>query len=154
MMFMGYTLCELKCIGWLGFETHPELQKRFEDNEKEKNEKEKELLVRKIIVIFILVPFVMFSACQATLLATGMFDLGIQTADEWWDVGEDNNTSDEPQIADTAEGPYLWIKIASFIFEDIAGISLVLSHLLIWYYCDERKAGNIEELTQIARKKV
>mmetsp|Transcript_99143 Transcript_99143/g.136342 ORF Transcript_99143/g.136342 Transcript_99143/m.136342 type:complete len:124 (-) Transcript_99143:23-394(-) len=41
-------------------------------------------------------------------------------------------------LMNTATGTYLIVKMASFMSEVIAGLALIGSHLVIWYYCEER----------------
>jgi hypothetical protein len=145
MLFLGYTLCEMKCLGIWPFSLHPTLTAYFD-----RDENKREFTIRQRVVIVIGIFFVLFSCCQVVMFVSpkGL----LPTADYWIKVGEPGNKSQEPQIANTASGWYLIVKIASFVFEDIAGITMVTSHLFIWYFSDERTAkdSHVTDLRQIS----
>merc|ERR1712070_1251585 len=104
------------------------------------------------MVFVILTFFVLFSCCQVGLMACPKGWL--PTPDHWIKVGDEGNNSQEPQLSNTASGLFLIVKIASFVFEDLAGITMVMSHIMIWYFCDERTAkdSHVTDLRQIARR--
>jgi len=147
MLFVGYTLCEMKCLGKWPFSRHEKLKQYFDWDEKTK----RELWIREKMVFVILIFFVLFSCCQVVLMACPK--VWLQTPDTWIAVGGDGNNSQEPQLSNTASGLYLIVKVASFVFEDLAGITMVMSHIMIWYFCDERTAvdAHVTDLRQIAR---
>jgi hypothetical protein len=44
----------------------------------------------------------------------------------------------EPELLDTASGAFFVVKVVSVLCEDVAGVALVLSHIAVWYFCEER----------------
>ena len=45
------------------------------------------------------------------------------------------------QLIETSSGQYLALKAAAFLTEIIAGLSVILGHASVWYYCEERRAN-------------
>lgn len=136
MMFVGYLVCEMKCIGL-----------SIEDKGPCAAIQDRERIVRRILAYIILVSFGSFCLLQVALVTVKHLDMTKEDqpfccADQWLLKGDkhgDVTITDEPQINNTASGGYLYLKIASFCSEDIAGLALVISHLVVWYYCDERQ---------------
>jgi len=148
MLFVGYTVCEMKCLGIFWFHQHPKLTEYFGRDVHTK----RELMLRRVLVHVIGIFFCLFSYCQVGMILCpkGM----LPTPDSWIKVGEAGNNSQEPQLGNTASGLYLTVKILSFVFEDIAGIVMVISHIAIWYFSDERTFGyaHVTALRQIATR--
>lgn len=135
MLFVGYLICELKCLAVLDSMTLDVGRPRIGKNER---------AVRYVFAYLILVSFVCFVSVQAAMV---VFKTRICCSDEWAMKGEEVTTKDkkqitimgEPQVVNTASDKFLWLKILSFVFEDLAGVCMVFSHLAIWFYCLERK---------------
>uniref|UniRef100_A0A7S2HUB7 Uncharacterized protein n=1 Tax=Alexandrium andersonii TaxID=327968 RepID=A0A7S2HUB7_9DINO len=132
MMFVGYMFCELKCLGLLGFRLHHPLAI-------EKTERR----VRVFLAWTILLGFFLFCAMQVLLNVAKKLD--ICCGDKWALKGQSVKDTrghrhflTSPEIIDTAKGWFLIIKIASFVFEDVAGLALVFSHIAVWYFSEER----------------
>jgi len=132
MMFVGYMMCELKCLGMFRFTSHEHLaiEKR-------------ERAVRTCLAWIISLGFVLFCAMQVCLNIAKK--LGVCCGDEWKHKGEyvldddnDKHRLATTELINTAKGTFLTIKVLSFVFEDIAGLALVFSHIAIWYFCEER----------------
>lgn len=43
------------------------------------------------------------------------------------------------ELYNTASGYFLLVKVGSYATEVLAGLSLLASHLAVWYYCEERQ---------------
>jgi len=139
MLFVGYMFAELHTLGiWPFRRQHPDA--KWPAIEKT------EMRCRTTIAILITLGFVLFCIMQVALVVAKKFD--VCCPDEWILPGEVMNLTDHggglvtvrdtPQLQNTASGTYLWLKILSYFCEDIAGLSLVISHLAIWYFCEER----------------
>merc|ERR1712050_21248 len=127
--FIGYLVCELKCLGAISFVVRPGL---LAIEEKERN-------LRKCLAYTILAFTLGFGAIQFVLI---FLKDQVCCADLWL-VDGDNATLEngvrstihgKPVLADSATGVYMKLKVISFICEDIAVISMVISHLVIWYF--------------------
>jgi len=136
MMFLGYLVCEMKCLALLGFS-------------RSKNWKligSSEYRWRTALAMVILISFSMFSFIQVSMTMLKKSDYLKEGVDVWAFKGDIITSSDgqkhrimaDPQIVNTASGMFLKMKIASFVCEDVAGLAMVLSHIAIWYFCEER----------------
>lgn len=47
-------------------------------------------------------------------------------------------TTKAATLTDTASGAYLSYKMVMFAFEGFLGAAMLLSHVVIWYFCHER----------------
>jgi len=136
MMFLGYLACELKCLGLLGFHK----TKAWEATTTS------ERRWRTALAVVILISFTSFATLQVGMSYFKDTEWLRDGVDKWALRGDYVKSADgkeqrimaDPQIVDTASGMYLQLKIASFVCEDIAGLALVLSHIAIWYFCEER----------------
>lgn len=147
MLFVGYLVCEMKCLGLCLFRA-PKATKDVI--------KPRERFVRVLLSWTILAFFTLFCGLQVTLAFSkqGPDKSLICCMDKWAFKGDEVTTWDgrnmtimaSPQIVDTATGSFLKLKIASFVCEDAAGLAVVLSHLAVWYFCEERhkEHGSIE----------
>merc|ERR1712194_189002 len=149
MLFVGYMICELKVLGICPFKMpvgkgRPKIENR-------------ELNVRRFLAYLIIIGFFGFCCSQVALLLAKK--QGICCPDEWKHAGNmvspdsDKNEKDRlqtPEIWNTAYGGFLILKLVSFSFEELAGISMVFSHMAVWYYSEERHVdyGN-EELQEV-----
>eukprot|EP00413_Alexandrium_margalefii_P049779 CAMPEP_0204606834 /NCGR_PEP_ID=MMETSP0661-20131031/59333_1 /ASSEMBLY_ACC=CAM_ASM_000606 /TAXON_ID=109239 /ORGANISM="Alexandrium margalefi, Strain AMGDE01CS-322" /LENGTH=317 /DNA_ID=CAMNT_0051618193 /DNA_START=71 /DNA_END=1024 /DNA_ORIENTATION=+ len=132
MMFVGYMVCELKCLHLKKYSSHS-----FIDIEP------KELRFRTFLAWTILVGFIFF--CFTQVLLNVAKKSNVCCPDVWKMKGSVVHNEHghkmlltETQLVNTASDMFLKIKVASFIFEDVAGVALVLSHLAIWYFSEER----------------
>jgi len=131
MLFVGYMFAELHNLGIWPF-SRPKT-KRWPEIEPP------EMRTRRCIAYVITVAFALFGTMQVVILAAQHYE--VCCPDEWKAPGEkigDDIVRDAPQIVNTASGTYLWLKVASYLFEDVAGMALVLSHLAIWWFSEER----------------
>mmetsp|Transcript_76827 Transcript_76827/g.248838 ORF Transcript_76827/g.248838 Transcript_76827/m.248838 type:complete len:245 (+) Transcript_76827:584-1318(+) len=141
MMFMGYLVCEMKCVGMWPF---------VNDKRYHRNIKGKEWWVRMILCAIIGLFFILFVLTQGFMTVVKERDTWC-CADTWAMKGDEIETKHgktitvqgEPVVMNTASGDFLKLKIASFVFEDIAGLAVVFSHLAIWFFCEERQMPHI-----------
>lgn len=141
MMFLGYLICELHCLGIVGRSQSPAAPwKKMGSSQKR---------IRKALSYIILFFFMGFCAFQVTMVAIkGDAVQGKPwcCADVWKFKGDEVPDSEnknltiqtDAEVVDTATGRFLVLKILSFICEDVAGLALVMNHLVVWWYCDER----------------
>jgi len=54
-------------------------------------------------------------------------------------------------LYNTARDGFLYLKMANFWFEVFAGLSMIGSHLIIWYFCPERQLGMCDSIPDIHR---
>mmetsp|Transcript_44938 Transcript_44938/g.88933 ORF Transcript_44938/g.88933 Transcript_44938/m.88933 type:complete len:309 (+) Transcript_44938:77-1003(+) len=131
MMFVGYVIIEGKTLGWRCF-SPPEGETFIKENE------------RKWRVFFMDMVAFWYIAFFAVQIALGIPNVPICCGDKYSDP------SDGPVVlTDTASGLFLWLKILSYAAEVICGINLIMSHLTIWYYCNERHIDLEDELTEM-----
>uniref|UniRef100_A0A7S4QRH3 Uncharacterized protein n=2 Tax=Alexandrium monilatum TaxID=311494 RepID=A0A7S4QRH3_9DINO len=137
MLFVGYMVSELKCLGMFKFQKHRYLAIETREHR-----------ARTVLAWLILTGFVSF--CVMQVLLNVVKKLKVCCPDEWVMKGERINGErmSQPEIVNTASGTFLMIKVLSFVFEDVAGCALVLSHLAIWYYCEERHVDYGEQMLQ------
>lgn len=94
------------------------------------------------------VAYILFCVCEVLM--------AIQhpcCSDEWLPAGTwynrtvGNATSDDTvswhilpkaTVSNTATGMYFYYKVAAYTGECVAGVFLILSHLTVWWYCEER----------------
>jgi len=138
MMFPGYMACEMKCL---------HLKPFHQTNEGYTSIEGKERAIRLILITFMLIFFTLFCLFQGVMMLPIPEDGAFCCYDTYIDKGEDYTKPDgevvqfeKPQILNTAYGWPLFFKMASYLSECVAGVALLLSHITIWYYCEERKA--------------
>jgi len=145
MMFVGYLACEIKCLHLFGVTSVS--QERFLDIEG------RERLYREICSIIIFFGFTFFCICQGILLVASsdhimcchdhylkyMWEVTASDAAPGYNISKGHRfVVHNVEVMDTANGWVLLWKVASFMSECIAGVAMVISHLIIWYYCEER----------------
>jgi hypothetical protein len=156
LMFVGYMVSELKCLGMCGFKGG----KGWEYLDIEPQEFEH----RKYLMFFVLIFYVAFCVLQVILIFSD--PSWICCDDEYVAAGGEigifhSKTAIEEgpvdvlptmehlgnatfyymkldYLSNTASGPFLFVKIASYLTEVIAGLCVIFSHLVIWYHCEER----------------
>mmetsp|Transcript_135777 Transcript_135777/g.290356 ORF Transcript_135777/g.290356 Transcript_135777/m.290356 type:complete len:234 (-) Transcript_135777:149-850(-) len=136
-VFVGYTVCEMKCLGLLGFRRRDDFL-AIEGKERH---------VRTLLAYMIVVFFCLFATFQC-LIVFGPRYISLCCADVWGSAGMEAMQKtqqglvpmilEQPQLLDTATGYLFLCKVASFICEDVFVMSMVFSHIAIWYYCEER----------------
>eukprot|EP00927_Polykrikos_kofoidii_P078900 TRINITY_DN7569_c0_g1_i2.p1 TRINITY_DN7569_c0_g1~~TRINITY_DN7569_c0_g1_i2.p1 ORF type:complete len:390 (-),score=65.85 TRINITY_DN7569_c0_g1_i2:61-1179(-) len=142
MMFVGYMLCEMKCMALCCFSHVSTIDNLFLSIEG------RERSVRRCLAITCAVGFVLFVFSQFAIAAAGSAGNDvICCSDKWVMPGTIYVTPDgkereigSPTVVDTASGLYLGLKLISFFTEVIAGLAIVFSHLAVWHYCEERHA--------------
>lgn len=132
MMFVGYVIVEGKTLGWGGF-TMPATNVRIEGFERH---------IRVLCLNGVCFWYCTFFALQIFL---GIPGLPVCCNDKW----QKNMTTHKVVLVDTASGPLLMLKVLSYVSEVICGLSLICSHLCIWYYCKERHIDLAEELVDL-----
>jgi len=151
MMFLGFALCELKTLGMLGC-TPPSAygQEFLAITGRERR-------VRQVLATISFFGFVIFATLNTLEEGTKLLaDDWPCCHDQWLLAGEtytfpiSNRTIvlQSAQLAETSSGQYLALKAAAFLTEIIAGLSVILGHVTVWYYCEERKANYGTKLLQ------
>lgn len=131
MMFVGYVVIEGKTLGWRCF-TPPQGETFIKPAE------------RRWRTFFMDMVAFWYCAFFAIQIVLGIPGVGIASPDKYSDP------KDGPvKLTDTATGVFLLLKIASYAAEVICGINLIMSHLTIWYFCDERHIDLEDELTEM-----
>jgi hypothetical protein len=147
MMFVGYLLCELKCLEMFGFKSKSEgLYLDIEDSERHH---------RQICAALIAAGFGAFLIAQVVLSTypDSSSDSILCCHDKYekyaWFLAKLSNGTEQIKMSesipidrnyrtDSATGWFLAWKMISFLTECLAGLAMVTSHLLIWYNCEER----------------
>lgn len=149
MMFIGYLLCELKCLEIFGFQRGAEKGQQVQDAFLDIEDNERS--IRKACGWLIFIGFFSFLVAQV-VLGIASDDQHLCCHDDYtthqWEVHENqsDDTGEEGEtllirkdtLLDTATGDVLVWKMISFSTECLAGLAMVTSHLMIWYYCEER----------------
>jgi len=133
MMFMGYIVSEMKCLELCSSICsclEGKKQAKFLDIEGPERK------LRKACMLTVVLFYMIFVVCQValevyqdTLCCSDEFEEGrksLETYSLWY------------ATINTASGYYLAIKIISFTSEVVSGMALIFSHIIIWYYCEER----------------
>lgn len=144
MMFIGYLVCELKCMDMLCFKNDTLLVEGAEKT------------VRQVLVGMLAFGFLLFSIAQIAIMFIAEDDTVLCCHDKWYEKGSVVNVSvhsmihgiptnvtlvsqiTTPQVYNTAYGWALMLKIFSYGSECIAGCALLASHLAIHAFCEER----------------
>lgn len=146
MMFVGYMLCEFKCMEMFGMK----LPKRIGVSFLSIDGVERRL--RQIFVFLMYFFYCVFCVFEVLLVVQAPC-----CGDEWLSEGDWFNrttpsgmlipqTLDQATVSNTASGTFLTYKAMAYIGECAAGIFLILSHLTIWYYCEERHVNYCESV--------
>lgn len=134
MMFVGYIHAETKCLAMCG--RTGMVSRRFLDIEGA--ERKWRVAMMYIILLF----FGLF--CVLQVVMGGAKTDEVMCCHDKYGPHDGSDTSVEANmrkrmvLIDTASGRFLQVKMASFTSEVIAGLALISSHLVIWYYCEER----------------
>eukprot|EP00928_Gymnodinium_smaydae_P070362 TRINITY_DN54207_c0_g1_i1.p2 TRINITY_DN54207_c0_g1~~TRINITY_DN54207_c0_g1_i1.p2 ORF type:complete len:399 (+),score=68.21 TRINITY_DN54207_c0_g1_i1:38-1198(+) len=139
MMFIGYMVAELKCLRVCGFSS--DFEEDYLDIETE------ERVVRIVLMWVVTVFYVAFCAFQGYMIADDVLQLDTCCKDEYFKPTFNMTTasgavytySEKTIVVNTASGAWLFVKFASFMTEVVAGLAIIFSHLVLWYYCEERK---------------
>jgi hypothetical protein len=146
MMFMGYMLAEFKCLGVFGMKVDENIRSNFLNIEGDVHNKgglEKCLRIVYVMTMFgfytlflvFEVALIMWAPCCADVWAK---------EGTWYNRTNPENGALEwnilakATVTNTASGTYFWLKVAAYFSECFAGIFLILSHLTVWWYCEER----------------
>jgi len=135
LMFVGYMVAEMKCLG-MGFSS--EIESYYLDME------DTEYCVRKALMIIVLFFYVAFCVLQCVLVWAQSASSDVCCRDVYMHAGEvftgegKTVSLQHAQLIDTASGAYLILKVFSYCTEVIAGLAILASHLSLWYFCEER----------------
>lgn len=146
MMFVGYMVCEFKCMEMFGMRMPKTIGVAFLSIEGV------ERRLRQIFVFWMYFFYCLFCVFEVLLVLQDPC-----CGDEWLSEGSwFNRTSPEgiivPQtldraiVSNTASGTFLAYKALAYIGECAAGVFLILSHLTIWYFCEERHVQYCESV--------
>merc|ERR1740130_487865 len=139
LMFVGYMLSEYHCMRMFGFKHTGAGFLNIGGTERR---------VRQFTVGSMGLCFFLFLVFQGLLALPA--DVAPCCYDTWLPAGTwFNRTSPTgviiptvlqvAHVNNTAHGGMLLIKMGSYAFECAAGIFLILSHMSIWYFCEERQ---------------
>jgi len=137
MMFGGYILAEGYTLSWGPF-SGPDLGRRVHGTE---------VFVRKALLTGIFVFYMLFSAFQGLLLLPD--SMVPVCCYDVWSMPQNGTKHALVLLEDTASQWVLVFKIASYLCEVICGLLLIISHIAIWYYCQERHVDLIEGLPEL-----
>jgi hypothetical protein len=145
MMFVGYMVCEFKALEMFGLKLSEAVQGKYLDV------LGKERSFRQICAFSMFVFYLLFLVFEVLMIVQDPC-----CGDEWLPQGTWYNrtltTGDasyntthvswhiltEATVKNTATGTYFWYKVGAYSGECLAGVFLILSHLAIWFYCEER----------------
>ena len=142
MMFLGFALCELKTLGMLGCTPPSAYGREFLAITG------RERRVRQILTAIEFFGFISFATLNTFEEGTKLL------ADDWpcchdqWLLGGETYTYpisnrtivlQSPQLIETSSGWYLALKTTCILTEIVAGLSVIFGHIVVWYYCEERK---------------
>lgn len=137
MMFVGYILAELKLLQMFCFKGR--VQMKYLDLEPEERKQ------RAVLMIITLVAYLVFCVIQVIMVVAkddsqicchDVFPSAFQNMSQM--AANSQGSRGGIQVENTASGVILILKISSFMSEVIAGLSLIGSHIVIWYWCEER----------------
>mmetsp|Transcript_66670 Transcript_66670/g.168936 ORF Transcript_66670/g.168936 Transcript_66670/m.168936 type:complete len:358 (+) Transcript_66670:69-1142(+) len=140
MLFVGYFIVEAHCVGWGFFKSYVGHQVHESDSA---------LRQRAFCLTMIAVFYTIFIVLQV-VLSIGKPFINPEDADKWGEMEGHPGI----QLVDTAHWRVKLLKISSYGSEVICGIFLILSHLVIWYHCEERHYDLPEELDSLCSKLV
>lgn len=150
MMFLGYMISEFKCMGLLGLSLPKKVGRKYLDIEGP------EKILRQVFVMIMFIAYLLFCLFEVLLVVQDPC-----CADVWYGQGTWFNRTDPATgitthhvlmtatVEDTASGLYLKYKMGAFFGECVAGVFLILSHLTIWYYCEERHVKYAEAMIEM-----
>jgi hypothetical protein len=138
MMFMGYMLVEFKTMEMFGMHMPVKVAKSYLDIEGP------EKCLRVICAIGMAFFYCLFCLFEVLLVVQNPC-----CGDVWMPAGESYQTLNPDgnmvwhvlptaTVNNTASGTYFWYKVGAYTGECVAGIFLILSHYVIWFYCEER----------------
>jgi len=136
MMFVGYIAAELKCLQmcWM----RGAVQAKYLDIEGD------ERIFRRWLMVVVLVFYTIFCMAQVALVVGASMKPPLCCADVYLRT-HNENFSLAKAIKDTASGSFLTLKVISFVSEVVSGLALICSHIVIWYYCEERLVNFAED---------
>lgn len=135
LMFIGYIVAELKCLEFCGFKG--KFEQEYLSIEPD------ERVCRIIVMVVVLIFYIAFCVFQGVMIVAPTDDK-LCCHDKYLakvvnlTLANSSVAFNAKAMVDTASGNYLWVKMASFTTEVIAGLALIFSHIVIWYYCEER----------------
>lgn len=138
LMFMGYMLCEFKCMEMFGFTLPHTVSQKYLDIVGWQRR------IRQVCSALMFAFYCLFLIFEGLIMIQNPC-----CADEWLSAGEwYNRTAPNGQIVqmvleratvlNTAKDWYLVYKFCAYWSECLAGVCLIYSHITIWYYCEER----------------
>jgi len=150
MLFIGYFVVEAYTVGWGPFK-EPGCQSLVESQGQTR-----ELSLRKWCLYGIMFWWITFCLLQALLQMSVPF----APADHFDIWGQLNKTGsgkpwkvhDGIQLIDSAYFDVKVVKVVSYLSEVFCGICMLSSHMLVWYYCEERSYDLAEELPSLKDK--
>lgn len=143
-MFVGYFLVEAVTVGWGPFR-HVAADRR--------HSRGRGLFLRRQALHFIIVTYAIFCILQV-VLSTG-------NGEGWdeWEVPDYEQCKRsavvncrQPQLVRAAALPVKALKVLSYASEVVCGLALIFSHLIIWYFCEERHYDLPEELIHLSAR--
>jgi len=141
MMFLGYFFVEAVTIGWRCFAKTIEAEKKHIDP--------RAMKYRQFCIAGLIWSYLIF--CLLQLVSFGSGD----AFDQWdaWDnctrLRVNPAICQEPQLIRAADWPVKILKIVSYASEVVCGLFGISSHIVIWYFCEERHFDLPEELSHI-----
>jgi len=137
MMFVGYIVAELKCLQMCGMAGG--VQAKYLDIEGP------ERTVREVLMTIVLISYLIFCFCQVALVVGASTEPPMCCADKFATGRAKAGVNLARATLETASGTYLMLKIVSFVSEVLSGLALIGSHIVIWYYCEERFVNFAED---------
>mmetsp|Transcript_60238 Transcript_60238/g.127604 ORF Transcript_60238/g.127604 Transcript_60238/m.127604 type:complete len:388 (-) Transcript_60238:246-1409(-) len=135
MLFIGYFICEAHTIAW----------RCCRSKVKHRVLETKHGLRQRRICLWLIAVFYLSFLIFEVLLSIGEPFYGPDDGDEWGTLpGVKGKT-----LVDTATLKVKLLKVGSYSCEVLSGLSLIASHLVIWYHCEERLYDLPEELDQL-----
>merc|ERR1719215_1868663 len=104
-----------------------------------------ERVVREVLMVFVLISYAIFCFCQVMLVVASMASPPLCCADVFATGRAKAGVSLARATVETATGTVLALKVCSFLSEVISGLALIGSHIVIWYYCEERFVNFAED---------
>jgi len=151
MLFIGYFLVEAYTVGW-GPCKEPACQSLVESQGQTR-----ELSLRKWCLHGILFWWITFCLLQALVLVPVPF-APADHFDVWGQLLKNNGkpwrkyNGMPVQLLDSAHMDVKVVKVVSYLSEVFCGICMLSSHLVVWYYCEERNYDLAEELPSLKDK--
>jgi len=138
MMFVGYMAVEFKTLEICCLKLPRKISKTYLSIEGP------EYCLRLVCAIGMFAFYVLFCVFEVLMMVQDPC-----CADVWVPGGHWYNRTDpwghtvsfllqDATVNNTASGVYFWYKVGAYSGECVAGVFLILSHWVIWYYCEER----------------